>query len=110
MAKQVELFGVKVRFGLYFLNVFQKEAKADNLQDLFQKLQNDVIGLIPIALMVAHNISSDKKINFEQACDLIDDNGGILGEEVKKFQEEMTSSLGTSLENEIASKKPSKKK
>ncbi len=116
MAAKEKIFGVKVRFGLYFLNKFQEETESENVQVLFERFKDQATSLLPKALQIAHNTVKENKnkISFEDACDLIDEFGGIGGDEIMKFQESLVNSLGVKddVVSDAKSKegKPSKKK
>ena len=101
MAEAVEVFGIKARFGLYFINQYQKALGVDNTQQIGQKLQDNPIEAFPIALMVANNnVKKNKKIDFEKACDIIDEHGGISSGDMKTLSEELISSLGIDVDEE----------
>ena len=117
MAAPVEVFGRELRFGLFFIYSLQKELKVDNTQQVADKLAEDVFVNFPIALQVANNTKKNsKKIDFEQACDIIDEYGGMKSKHIEKFSEELFNSLGISKEDfeeaeeQKEKPKPSKKK
>ena len=99
MAEPTKLFGRSLRFGLWCCRQLVKEFELDNTNQLGEKISEDIHLNLPIALKVANNSKSNSEnIDLEQAMDLIDEYGGIAGNEAKEFQYQLYESLGVSRE------------
>ena len=97
MAEETQLFGRKLRFGLWCVRKIVEHFGLDNTQQIANKLAEDYQYNMPQALMIANNSrTNSENIELEQAMDLIDEYGGIDGDEINEFKYQLMESMGIS--------------
>lgn len=112
MNKAKTYFGEKMYLGLFFLNTWMDLIDIDNIEEAFKTIEKNPIKALPKLVQAGVNSTneiegSNEKISFFEACNIVEDNGGIASPDFKILIEDLSKTL---LVEQEKKKKPKAKK
>lgn len=97
-------FGQEMILGTYFLNVWLDLLKQDDIQEAFKSIEKNPIKAIPTLIQAGVNSTNDinekdEHISFIKANQILDANGGLASEDLKRLISDLAKSLNTDIES-----------